>query len=110
MFRFIFILVWFWLLITVAFYFTQAYAHSWYSFYCCSDNDCTKISDKTVTITKKGYEVRLTPKDHPSIKTPFSYFVPYGEAKISEDSDYHACIIPGDPEHMRCLYTPNMGF
>lgn len=87
-----------------------AHAHSWYSAYCCSGFDCSPIPNSAVKITKNGYELRLTPSDHPSLKTPYNYTMPYNKAQTSEDSEYHACIIPSDPDTLRCLYTPNMGF
>ena len=89
---------------------TTAKAHSWYSSYCCSGQDCAPIPKSSVKTGKYGYEIRLTPKDHPSLSTPFSYTVPYGKAQLSEDEDYHACILRSDPDVIRCLYTPNMGF
>lgn len=89
---------------------TKAHAHSWYSTYCCTGKDCAEIPSKAVTIGKEGYKIHLTPADHPSINTTFDYTVPQLKAYPSEDSEYHACILPDTPDVMRCLYVPNMGF
>ena len=87
-----------------------ARAHSWYSQYCCSGQDCVRIPESSVKITKNGYEIRLTPAEHPSLNTPFNYTVPAAKAQMSEDNEYHACIIPSDPDTLRCLYVPSMGY
>ncbi len=88
----------------------RAKAHSWYSTYCCTGKDCTKIPTTAVKAGKNGYEIHLTPADHPSLNTDFDYTVPYLKAHKSEDSEFHACILPETPDVMRCLYAPNMGF
>lgn len=98
------------LMLYVVFSSGKAHAHSWYSAYCCSGKDCVPIPANSVKTTKYGYKVHLTPKEHPSLNTPFDYTVPYDKVQMSEDSEYHACIMPNDPDVLRCLYVPNMGF
>lgn len=69
-----------------------AHAHDWYEPACCSDTDCAPIPDTAVREGPNGYEVTLQPGQHPMVKAPLSYVVPYDKAKQSPDGKYHACI------------------
>lgn len=93
-----------------------AFAHSWYSSACCSDQDCAPVPSITVTAGRDGWRVRLRPGDHPIVTgTPIDATVPYDEALPSEDGAFHACV--RDQSNARsallepiiCLYVPNLG-
>ena len=71
---------------------TGAEAHDWYEPVCCSDTDCAPIPDSAVREGPNGYEVTLQPGQHPMVKEPLSYVVPYDKVRQSPDGKYHACI------------------
>ncbi|MHB2170133.1 hypothetical protein [Alsobacter sp. R-9] len=68
----------------------SAAAHSWYDQTCCSDQDCHPIQAYEVQATPLGYKV-------------YGTVVPYGNARISLDRDYHICVYAGQ---VRCFYAP----
>lgn len=89
-----------------------AKGHSFYSSYCCDGKDCAPIKTRFVKAVAGGYLVTLRPEDHIALRDadgPREYLVPYANAKPSPDGDYHACILPFQPDVMRCLYAPPPG-
>jgi hypothetical protein len=87
-------------------------AHSFYSQFCCNDQDCQPIPTRAVQVTPRGYLVTLRPSDHKMLSAepaPVQYLVPFSEAKESPDGGYHACILPYALTTMRCLYVPPAG-
>lgn len=93
---------------------TIAYAHSWYDYDCCSDQDCSPIPFGSVEIVEDGYRITLKPGDHPLVHAPFTYTIPYDSpnVRVSRDDKYHACVISigeipeatGPTLSVRCLY------
>lgn len=75
----------------------DADAHSWYPVACCwgpsagRQGDCAEIPDKSVREGPNGYQVTLAPGDHPMVKQPISFVVPYADAQTSQDGLYHVC-------------------
>jgi hypothetical protein len=93
---------------------STAHAHQapsgWtYDAWCCNTMDCAKIPARSVKPGPNGYTVTLNPGDHPMIVAPQSYFIPYGKERPSGDMDFHACILPGQLDVMRCFYAPEGG-
>ena len=91
---------------------TTACAHSApsgmaYDPYCCNGQDCRPAPDGSVRAVKGGWAVTLNPGDHPMVTKPFRAVLPHGEAKPSEDAEFHVCIWPRDT--LRCLYVPQGG-
>lgn len=97
---------------------TSALSHSWYDQWCCSNYDCAPIEREKVEVTSEGYRITLTKEDHLMLRSwegnPLEFFVPFDfpHLKMSQDSEYHACIVLGgtnNPFHMRCFYVPPAG-
>lgn len=97
-----------------------AAAHSFYSKYCCSSvdgmsGDCQEIPASAVEITPEGFRVTVSPENHVRAKTTIVRTFRYpdadpsndeGEALLSPDGAYHACVLPKRQE-FRCFYfTP----
>lgn len=70
---------------------TIARGHSWYDPWCCNDSDCRQIDAEEVRIMADGYHYR-------------QWVIPYKDARVSVDRDYHACEFPKGT--MRCFYAP----
>jgi hypothetical protein len=78
------------LLITVT---SHVRAHSWYDYWCCSDNDCFPIK-----------EIHNDPRgDYMIFNGSKYYFQDAISTRPSQDEQYHACIVGG---RLRCLYVP----
>jgi hypothetical protein len=81
---------------------TQVKAHSWYDPECCSDKDCEPIPHETVQVTPAGYLWA-------------GILIPFAEARISMDRDYHVCrgVYTGtliQPSFKKpCFYAPMGG-
>jgi hypothetical protein len=87
-----------------------AAAHSFYSAYCCSDQDCVPIPASAVEVIPTGWRVTLHPGQHPFVtETVVQEFTHPGtggnEAFLSEDEDYHACKLAFS-SRIRCFYAP----
>lgn len=93
-----------------------AAAHSWYDRWCCTTDDCEPIASTTVDVTPDGYLVTLQIGDHSKVRAyPIKRLFRFpdadptndkdGEARISLDGQYHACVLPGS-QAFRCLYVP----
>lgn len=93
-----------------------------YDNWCCGGQDCTHIHPHTVRVVEGGYIVTLTPEDHMTARRDHQKFfrspdadpsndkdMNPPEARWSQDSDYHACILPNSQE-LRCLYVPQTFF
>lgn len=76
---------------------------------CCSDEDCARVSARLVRTTPEGWLLSVEPGDHPFVKSPRTYLVPYGARKerVSGDTEFHACI-SRHSNHLYCLYVPGM--
>lgn len=86
---------------------TAACAHSWYDLACCAGNDCAPIPGSAIRANRAGYNVTIRPGEHPLVKDkPVTGFVLYADARPSQDSDFHACIVGGE---LKCLYAPQGG-
>ncbi len=75
-------------------------AHSWYSYECCSENDCAPVPMGTlIRASGDGYDVTL----------PNGLLLHAGKntLKVSQDGLWHVCIIASNPS-VRCLYVPGM--
>lgn len=84
-----------------------ARSHSWYDLACCAGNDCAPIPASAVNASRAGYSVTIRPGEHPLVKDkPVSGFVAYADARPSQDSEFHACIVAGA---IKCLYAPQGG-
>lgn len=84
-----------------------ALAHSWYEWECCAGNDCSPVPVEAIRAGKGGYSVTLQPGEHPLVKeAPVSGLVPYSETRVSQDSEFHVCIVAGA---IKCLYAPQGG-
>jgi len=91
-----------------------------YPTWCCNKRDCAKIPARAVKAGRFGYEVVLEPGDHPMAPDGYAFVVPYtatdgprAQLRISQDGDYHACILPvrgtrTEPDP-RCLFAPPPG-
>ena len=53
--------------------------------------DCDEIPTEAVKAGEGGYHVTLVPGDHPMVKKPLSFVVPYDDAETSFDGLYHIC-------------------
>ncbi len=75
---------------------SPAKSHSFYSAYCCNENDCAPVKTDQISRTAKGWFVPETGET-----------VPYGDARIiqtpSPHVGMHICIYHG---LVRCLYAP----
>jgi hypothetical protein len=84
-----------------------------YESYCCNGNaetgDCQMIPEKSVRITPNGYEVSLAPGDHRLVTRKHQFNWSQGDARRSEDGEYHLCLYPNE-DTPRCFYAPDMGF
>jgi hypothetical protein len=69
-------------------------AHSWYDPFCCNTTDCRPIPSEAVEVTPQGYRV-------------LNAIVPFAEARVSQDADYHVCELPKGV--VRCFYAPPGG-
>lgn len=71
-------------------------AHSWYPWECCSGVDCAPIQPATVRETPAGYVITVAPGGHPmwgkDKSEPLTATVPYGQAKMSPDGQWHLCL------------------
>lgn len=85
-----------------------AWAHSWYSEYCCNGKDCAPIRPEKVRAITGGYAVTLNPGDHPQVTERQKFFIPYRDAQQSQDDDFHICLFPTQRD-MRCFYAPANG-
>lgn len=106
------LLIWLSLLLTLGAGSEALRAHSFYSGYCCNENDCQPIPTRAVQVTARGYLVTLRPTDHKMLgaqAAPIQYLVPFSQAMESPDGGYHACILPFALTTMRCLYVPPAG-
>lgn len=81
-----------------------ARAHSWYDKSCCDDRDCERLAPEKVRVTPQGYV------------TPDGELVPFGEARVSADGDYHWCKYQKDSTRVihpyrekKCFYAPPGG-
>lgn len=79
-------------------------AHSFYSFACCSDKDCTPVPDEAVTETERGWEVFYK---SPLTGRLIQGFIERGSwrQKWSPDGRVHACEKFSTPEP-QCIYVP----
>lgn len=68
-------------------------AHYFYDPWCCDNEDCRPIAAEEVQTKADGYHV-------------LGRVVPYAEARVSGDADYHVCIYKGE---LRCFYAPPGG-
>lgn len=82
----------------------SAEGHEFYSYECCSDNDCGPLPEGAVTERRDGYHV--APYRHIAGET----LVPYGDPRIKESPDgrFHGCEYPMG--HLNCLYVPSRAF
>lgn len=74
---------------------SAAKGHSWYDPWCCNTSDCTPINADEVEERSDGYHYR-------------QWVVPYAEARVSVDKQFHACEYPKGT--MRCFYAPGRAF
>ena len=74
-------------------------SHSWYSTYCCDEEDCSVYPRSDFKITPDGYLL----KD--------GEFIPFHSGIImkSQDGDYHRCVHAYYPHISRCFYVPDAG-
>jgi hypothetical protein len=91
-----------------------------YPTWCCNKRDCAQIPARAVKAGRFGYEVVLLPGDHPMVPDGLAFIVPYtategprAQLRVSQDGDYHACILPvrgsrTEPEP-RCFFAPPPG-
>lgn len=90
-----------------------------YSAYCCSGSsggvaqantgDCQPIPSKSVKVTSRGYEVTLTVGDHHMVTRDHKWVVPFADAKVSTDGEYHGCLFPTE-DTLRCFYAPPQSY
>ena len=91
----------------------MAYAHhaktGWeYPYACCSGMDCDHITPSAVKLITGGFRVTLKAGEHPMVKEPMSFDIPYTQAKVSKDEDYHICI--SATGRMLCFYAPPFSY
>lgn len=81
-----------------------AAAHEFYSWECCSGNDCEPLPEGLVTEEPDGYHV----KPFRSINSVT--VVPYRDSRIkaAPDGRFHGCEYPVG--QLKCLYVPGRGF
>ncbi len=88
----------------LAFGASQAAAHSWYDYDCCSDRDCKPISKDDVKATDNGWRILAT-----------NEVIPYTSVRRSPDGRFHRCTKAFDPastvkwDVTICLYVPDQG-
>jgi hypothetical protein len=78
---------------------SPARAHSFYSTYCCDDQDCRPVRTDAVRAEKDGWRILLTGE-----------LWPYEDTQESPDGAFHWCEWPVGSRKTRCLYAPPMGF
>lgn len=66
--------------------------------------DCQMIPREAVRIGPAGYEVTLTPIDHPMVERRIHFTVPYGSERPAPDGEYHVCIKQIEP-WWRCFFA-----
>ena len=75
---------------------------------CCDMQDCARVPDGTVREVAGGYEVRLSPGQHPLVRSPITVFVPHGpKVRVSGDEHRHACVSRSG--YVFCVYVPPGG-
>jgi len=88
----------------------------WYDLSCCALNDCAPVSMAHVSMTDAGYRLTLGPGDHKMVTSYVDEVIPYADARVSKDGDFHACIRgskidePESAQGVICLYVPPMSF
>jgi hypothetical protein len=94
-----------WMAIVAALWATEARAHTTasgvpYPTRCCWSpeaapagraGDCDEIPTERVKVSAAGYVVTLYPGDHPMVKEPITFVVPYEKVENSLDGAYHVC-------------------
>jgi hypothetical protein len=85
-------------------------AHSFYSAFCCTGEDCAPVPAGTVIAKAAGWHVDLNKVDHPLVTAPYQAVIPYGDSALREspDMNFHVCISPYT-RVVRCLYVPGAG-
>lgn len=83
---------------------SYAKAHSFYELECCDDRDCEPLAPEQVKTTPEGYV------------TPDGQVIPFADARISPDRDYHWCKYQRDStkviwpmDKKACFYAPMGG-
>jgi hypothetical protein len=75
-----------------------AWSHEWYPWECCSDNDCAPLPKESVSEIKGGW------------KLPDGRFIPYAQARMSPDGQFHLCETKWQPNpvdrQILCFYAP----
>jgi hypothetical protein len=73
------------------------------------NGDCAPIPDGTVTAHHDGWHVTLAAGQHPKLKTKgYVAVIPYGQAKVSDDGEFHICLAP-EGSHRYCFFAPPPG-
>jgi hypothetical protein len=76
----------------------EAAAHSWYPYFCCSDQDCMKVD--TIEYVSGGMYMTVG---------PIRVFVPETmEKRPSQDGDAHVCVMRTQSGfyRVRCVFLP----
>lgn len=91
--------------------------HSFYDPECCSDKDCAPVDQSFFQPKAEGWLVTIPEGGHPYAGSGVQAFYMYDDPRIriSEDGDFHACIIPALPEssstpYLACIYIPPISF
>ena len=75
----------------------DARSHDFYDAACCSERDCHPALEGAVRPVSTGYLITRTRE-----------IIPYPQARVSPDGEYHTCENPTG--RTICLYAPPMGF
>jgi hypothetical protein len=90
----------------------RAEAHGLYSAICCSDFDCSPVSDSAVHEAGDTIVIRVLPGQHPmwgKDKTePFVAEIQRSALQEPIDGRWHACISPSGK--LLCVYPPLRSF
>lgn len=77
---------------------SPGWSHSWYSWQCCSDNDCAEVIDQQ----EDGHGGIIVTSKHGTVLIP-----PDFERKPSQDEKFHVCMRQGTYRIVPiCYYVP----
>jgi len=80
--------------------------------WCCSGNavngDCQPIPLSSIKEIEGGYQVTLSPGDHPMVTRVHVYQMEESKVRWTTDGEAYACLYPNE-DSLRCLYLPPPG-
>lgn len=87
----------------------KAEAHSFYEQWCCQSSDCSPIPASSIRTIEGGFQITLSPGDHPLVTRVHVFQIEQSKTRRSQDGAWHVCLWPTE-DNLRCVYMPDMGF